>query len=986
MWNRLPFYLAVLAGFNAYPLSAQSTVDYVEIDSRGDVDQERVTSLLGIEAGQAFSIDALDKGLKRIADTGRFQSVSSSFNRTTGRLQVELELFNVLDQVRVRISSQRAVTEELVETVENDVREVVALSPGDKISLEGLPEIRERIRQRLALRGFNSAKVVLALEEAENEFSRILLADIQLGEQEKLDGLIFEGFSAADIRNFRQLLERTEYIRSPLLSLDVPAELLNTPEEYFLERFRKGQRANQGNAVRFELGMPYDQISINSAMSDWGKEVRSDGFYDFTIQAARVEDGDKSFLKLILNRGLEYDVQFNGNVNFWERFLRSKVLDRSSRLGIPFSIADAESIVRKLYHAEGFKDVQITSSSEVVDGVRRVQIDIHEGTQFYLGVIRWEGVNDKERMALNDIESTWRQLQSRPFHKIYFSEKAIQSSLPKLLREIKSAGYLQARFLGFSAIKSRDGVSNLVDVKLPIQLGPLFTVQNVVVDGRFPLEPSEIDELRELDPGDIASAQKIEEMGFAFREAVRERGFLLAEVPTALEEIVEYSDNSDEVLLNYSLNLGPKVKLGQVIPEGLDRVREEVVLREFEREDFREGTPWIPSKVERIDERLLSYGLFNNLRIQSVVGNTRVLNESEDVDGSEVQERDIRVIVTERPGGAVEFGPGYRTDLGLIAFSEFNYRNLFGMNRSVVARAEVSRQLENYLFPEQRYSLSYLEPYLLGYALRARLGMTYEKRSEIQFDNQNAAVQGFNMEVVTLALTSSFELSEHLDVRLNAYTLSVPRIFDLIGEDTADGSLRYRIATAGPTLVWDRRDNIFNPTRGWLYSSGVEYAGPSLGSGEGVHFLLSQSEINHYFPLKKGLVLAASGAYSYMKSLGDANTIPENRRLVLGGRTTIRSLQERQLRFDQIDVTSMHSFLAKVELRQSLFADLGVAFFLDSGRVDALDFEGDGWRSAGGLGARYLTPVGPLALDFAFNMNKKDGEDFTRILFSVGVF
>lgn len=968
------------------PTWARVQVKEVDFQSRGEIDKDRVVSLLGVQPGEDFSMDALDKGLKRIADTGRFQSVSSGFNRSTGKLVVQLELFDVLDQVQVQVRSNDSASDELLQTVESDIKEVIALSPGDKISLEGLPEIRERIRQRLALRGFLAAKVVLALEESENEFSRVLLADVELDAQESLDGLIFEGFSASDIRNFRKLLERVEYIRSPLLSLDVPAELLNTPEEYFLERFRRGQDANRGKAVRFDLKMPYDQISINSAMSDWGKEVRSKGFYDFTIEGGKVEEAGKSFLKLRLNRGLEYNVQFKGNVNFWERFLRSKVLDRSSRLGIPFSITDAESIVRKLYLAEGYKDVKIESISKVVEGVRRVEINIEEGTQYYLGVIRWEGVNERERRVLREIESYWRQEQSSPFHRTYFSEKALQSTLPQLLSEIQQEGYLQARFLGFSPVDSRDNISNQVDVKLPIQLGPRFTVKSVVVDGRFPLSTEEIDELRELETDEVASSVKIVEMGFALRSAVRERGYLLAEVPTTLEEIVEFSDDSDEVILNYALTLGPRVSLGQIIPEGLERVKEKVVLREFAREDLDSGSTWVPSKIERIDERLLSYGLFNNLRIQSVVGNTNVVKDTETGEEREAQERDIRIIVTERPGGAVEFGPGYRTDLGLVAFSEFNYRNLFGMNRSVVARAEVSRRLENYIFPEQRYSLSYLEPYLLGYALRARVGMTYERSSEIQFDNSNTAFQGFNKEVVTLSLTSSFELSRYLNMRWNVYTLSVPRIFDLIGEDTADGSLRYRIATLGPTLVWDRRDNIFDPTKGWMYSTGLEYAGPSIGSGDGVHFLLSQSEINHYFPMKPGLVFAASASYSYMKALGDAVTIPENRRLVLGGRTSIRSLQERQLRFDQTDVASMHSYLAKVELRQSLFADLGIAFFLDSGRVDASGFESDGWRSAGGLGARYLTAVGPLALDFAFNMNKREGEDFTRVLFSVGVF
>jgi len=157
-----------------------------------------------------------------------------------------------------------------------------------------------------------------------------------------------------------------------------------------------------------------------------------------------------------------------------------------------------------------------------------------------------------------------------------------------------------------------------------------------------------------------------------------------------------------------------------------------------------------------------------------------------------------------------------------VAFGEVNYRNLGGMNRSVVLRGQVSRKIENYLFPEQRYSLSLLEPYTLGVAIASRLSLVYEKKDDRQFDTFGNPEDGFNIEEVSLALGLSREIADKFTLKLNAYTLSVPRIFDLTVAGSTASRLRYRIATVGPQLEWDDRVNIFNPTRGFLVQTSLE--------------------------------------------------------------------------------------------------------------------------------------------------------------------
>ncbi|MEO5668154.1 MAG: BamA/TamA family outer membrane protein, partial [Bdellovibrionota bacterium] len=517
-----------------------------------------------------------------------------------------------------------------------------------------------------------------------------------------------------------------------------------------------------------------------------------------------------------------------------------------------------------------------------------------------------------------------------------------------------------------------------------IQLGPRFKLREVLVEGQHPFSEKELDKIVDLQPKGIARADRIVHVAEELNRQIQDQGFLSPTISTKLGDIVSYSDTSDEVDLKYVVDMGPQVKVGQIVVEGLRKTKEKVVLREFDREHMDSGKIWVPSKLEEIDQRLLGYGLFANLRMQGA--GDRVLEEASAGENDvEVQERDLRVSVSERPGGAIEFGPGYRTDLGVVAFGEYNYRNLGGMNRSVVLRGQVSRKIENFQFFEQKYSLSYLEPYVLNIPWSFRFGTAYESDDNIQYNKDNVAVDGYNKEEVSFSFGIGKEFNRHVSLSHNLYSLSSPRVYNFQGEDI-QGEQIYRVGTMGPALTFDYRDSIFNPTRGWVLTTSLEYASPRLGSTKTVHYILNKNEFSNYWPLRKGLVFANSLSVAHMNTLGGVESLPVDRRLTLGGRTSIRSLQEKQIQYTNNGVKSEDSSLFKTELRQELFEGLGFAYFFDMGRVDASGFVGEGWREAIGIGIRYATPVGPLALDFAFNADKRYDEDSNRILFSVGVF
>ncbi len=697
-----------------------SKITELVLPESGDLSRDRVVELLGVGPGSKVSEARLDEGLKRLANTGRYQALQASFDAKTGRLVLEAKLFDVLDNIEFR-SPGSEISPELLLLVGRDVGNVTALNRGDRISLDQVGEIRDRVLQRLRERGFASPQVLIALEGREDIPQKSLLISAQLGKQTTVSEIEFHGFRGADLVRIRDMMEETEYVRPYLRKLDVPAELVDRPEDYLLKQFERLRAADAGKPILYKIPFPLDWILINSTLNEWGQRMRSQGYFDFRLQAG-VVDGESGGSKLLirLERGPRYNIQFTGNVIFWERRPREKVLDRPMRLGLPLNLNEAQSQVRSLYLAEGFKDVRVETRTDDRGAERRITFRVFEGQRYYLGDLLWEGLSPREIDTLKEIESEWKSGMAHPFHHTYFDERALKVQLNNLLSMIHAEGFLQARLLGFKSVPR--AASDRVDVEVPIQLGPRFTVREVVVEGQHPLSRSHLNRIVNIGPNDIARANRITAIAEALKREVQEEGYLLAAVPATLDEVVTYSDTSDEVDLKYLIDMGPQVRVGQIVVGGIRKTREKVILREFEREDMGPGKLWVPSKVEEIDQRLLSYGLFANQRIVGT-GDRVVVRSTESPDGIEVQERDIRVSVSERPGGAIEFGPGYRTDLGVVGFGEYNYRNLWGMNRSVVLRAQVSKKLENFQFFEQKHSLSFLDPYIFVFALSSLAGL-----------------------------------------------------------------------------------------------------------------------------------------------------------------------------------------------------------------------------------------------------------------------
>ena len=348
--------------------------------------------------------------------------------------------------------------------------------------------------------------------------------------------------------------------------------------------------------------------------------------------------------------------------------------------------------------------------------------------------------------------------------------------------------------------------------------------------------------------------------------------------------------------------------------------------------------------------------------------------------------RDMLVKVEDGPAGILEFGPGFRNDLGLRFFAAISYRNLGGWNRSITVDGFVNRRLdvEEFRFLEYNVDLGFKEPYFLGKKINFLLDLIFLKRQLNTFD---VDIQKINLEL-------NKKLSRALTIFLQ-YSYEKINTFNAIDDNDNENS---DIASLSSGFRLDSTNSSFNPSEGFRSIGWIEWASPVLGSEKNIayHKLTSTNILFLPMPLKSILKLGLN--FGFQRSNIRGQEIPNVKLFRLGGTRSIRGYREDGLEIDnRLNIEGTLSFLNyRTEIQIPLEESLGIAFFWDAGNLYVDRIKPFDLRKSAGAGLRYRTPVGPISLDYARKFgrfgDRGDGinaagqQDRYRIHLSIGSF
>jgi translocation and assembly module TamA len=320
------------------------------------------------------------------------------------------------------------------------------------------------------------------------------------------------------------------------------------------------------------------------------------------------------------------------------------------------------------------------------------------------------------------------------------------------------------------------------------------------------------------------------------------------------------------------------------------------------------------------------------------------------------------VAILERPVADVGVSAGYGTDTGVRGELSLRYRNVLGRGYDMhsALQADRTRQLG--------YADFYLPPGSLGLpvlgsvATRDSVGALVENKSNQGLETRRVAVAGYRQLI--------FEKVE--------YRLGVSFQAEQSKPDLGEWALSRALAPVGE-FTWRHVDNVLNPTRGGVLN--VKLAGGAKAALSDQNFLKTYAMYQHWFPLSPAdqVIVRVEAGYTFAPS---RDGIPEDFLFRAGGSRSVRGYEYESLGplKDGAVVGGRYLMTGSAEYVRWFSESWGGALFLDMG--DAADARGDLNANKGyGVGVRWRTPAGPLAMDVAY----ADRDRKARLVFSVSV-
>ncbi len=424
-------------------------------------------------------------------------------------------------------------------------------------------------------------------------------------------------------------------------------------------------------------------------------------------------------------------------------------------------------------------------------------------------------------------------------------------------------------------------------------------------------------------------------------------------------------ENSFEVL--FEIEEGEKVKIRNIIITGDKITRKSTILREVQ---------LMPGDYARYDEIRTTKRRLENLGIFTKV----VIEEISLGPGWE----NLLINVREGERNYVSLGVGLETKEEPRSFQNWDSiliprgtvelirGNILGTGAQLSAVGQVSLR-------EKRGVISWEQPYLFGIPLDTYLNawLERESRKSYSFDRRGISLSAIRplrgdeneilMVTLRFARTSLFELK--------VSESEVDRQFFPFSATSISGS-----------LIWDQRDDSFNPRKGYFASAVVEWAYPLFHAES--DYLKVFTKYQQFFQLMPQVT------FSMTSRLGlGMGRMPIHERFFAGGSNSFRGTSFDELGpkdpVSQEPVGGKALVLVNFELLfpiVSYLKDLHGAVFYDKGNLfyKRSQFDIGALQDAVGVGLRYTTPLGPVRFELGWNFDAPAEKKQPLVIIAIG--
>ncbi|PHS78710.1 MAG: outer membrane protein assembly factor BamA [Rhodospirillaceae bacterium] len=421
----------------------------------------------------------------------------------------------------------------------------------------------------------------------------------------------------------------------------------------------------------------------------------------------------------------------------------------------------------------------------------------------------------------------------------------------------------------------------------------------------------------------------------------------------------------DAGLINLTFNVeeGPRVFIERINVTGNVRTLDEVIRREFR---VAEGDAFVGSKIRKSITNIENLDFFTKVNAKQV-------------EGSAPDKAVINIDVQEKSTGSLSVGAGYSSSGGAMVEFSIKERNLLGKGQNLGLTMRIAQS-------QSTIDLSFTEPYFMNREIAAGFDVYHSStnlQTQSSFNSQNS---GVNLRV-------GYPISK--DLRQNwIYTLKSTKVSNV----SADASIYIQnqegssiVSSLGQVLTLDRRNTRRNTTEGYF----VQLRNDLAGLGGDAYYLRNTLSGKHYLNISEGWVLGSSAKAGVITGLGeDVNLLD---RFFVGG-NNLRGFADSGVgprdssTNDALGGEYMYTGSLELSIPLGLPKELGITgkLFTDVGSSTAISPSGStvldtgSLRGASGIGLTWVSPVGPISIDFSQAFMKEAHDELESIRFNFG--
>ena len=798
-------------------------------------------------------------------------------------------------------------------------------------------------------------------EEVAREIGRAVEADFMiLGSVTQINGAISVDARVVDVYQPGIVASAFGQGRKPE---DVPEMMAQISREIRVKALKdemithigvEGNRAIEESAVRAVVKMkPGDVLSPASLREDV-KMIYQLGYFQDVRAEKRDWGRGKAIFFILEEKPVIREIKFSGNKNIKSSDLL-EVIDLKPKTILNINaVKENENKILKKYREEAYYNATVESELTTPrKGDVVVHFKLKEGEKVRIQKITFSGNLHFPDSTLKGLlpETREENWLSWILKTGVYKEEILERDTDAVMAFYLQKGFLEARIGKPQVTFGSKGIT----IQIPIEEGRQYKVGKVDIRGDLISPKPDLFALLRVHVGEIMSRNAVRDSVAVLTDLYADRGYAFVDV----NPLTMLHPEKSIVDIIFDIRQGSKVYFERIQISGNVKTRDKVIRRELR---IVEGELYSLTALKRSRESLNALGYFKEANINNKKGS------GDDKMVAEIQ-------VEEAPTGAFSVGAGYSSIDKFVGIFSINQTNLFGRGQKLALSAQLG-SISHY------YNLMFTDPYLFDTPLSLTLDLYNTQRDYTDY--------------VVDRLGGGFRLGYPLFELVRAYggykyeKANITDIAPFASQSIKDQEGISTTSMVSLALRRDTRNHYFDPTAGSDLGVLVDFAGGPLGGSN--YFTRYGAEGRYFLTPHRWVTFMTRARIGYIQGK-DGHEIPLQERYRLGGINTVRGFEawsigpkaengeviggDKELLFN---FEVIFPIAPEIKLKGVVFFDAGNAW--DVG----VPYRLDDLRTSVGFGLRWISPVGPLRVEWGYNLRPLPGEKQSSWDFAVGTF